>query len=98
MKKIVLLIALTIITVNIFAQGGKEILAKVTLRDGSIYNGSISIKTVDLQTDYGKLTIPLKNVTSIEVGLAPDRSNKAKLDNLISQLSNEVEETRKNCL
>jgi hypothetical protein len=95
MRKTILFIALAIITANIFAQGGKDILAKVTLRDGSIYNGSISIKTVDLQTDYGKLTIPLKNVTSIEVGLAPDRSNKAKLDNLITQLSNEVEETRK---
>lgn len=95
MKRTILLFAFVLISVSIFAQGGKEILAKLTLRDGSVYNGSISIKSVDLQTEYGKLTIPLKNVTSIEVGLTPDRSNKAKLENLAAQLSNEVEETRK---
>ncbi len=95
MKKTLLLLVLAVIQFHLFAQGGKEILAKITLRDGSIYNGSISIKSVDLQTDYGKLAIPLKNVSSVEVGLTPDKTNKAKLDNLCSQLSNEVEETRK---
>ena len=95
MKKILLFLVLAVFQFQLFAQGGKEILAKITLRDGSIYNGSISIKNVDLQTDYGKLAIPLKNVTSIEVGLTPDRTNKTKLENLCSQLSNEIEETRK---
>ena len=95
MKKSTLLILLALFQLQLFSQSGKEILAKVTLRDGSIYNGSISIKNVDLQTDYGKLAIPLKNVSSIDVGLAPDKSNKAKLENLCAQLSNEVEETRK---
>ena len=95
MKKIIFIFAFAVISTSIFAQSGKDILAKLTLRDGSVYNGSISIKSVDLQTEYGKLAIPLKNVSSIEVGLSPDRSNKAKLENLIVQLSNEIEETRK---
>ena len=95
MKRIIYPIFILLFCSAIYAQKGNDILAKVTLRDGSIYNGSISIKTVDLQTNYGKLAIPLKNVTMIEVGLAPDRTNKTKLENLCSQLSNEIEETRK---
>jgi hypothetical protein len=96
MKKIVTIITIVLFSANLFAQINKnEVQAKITLRDGSIYNGSINIKNIDLQTDYGKLSIPIKNVSSIGVGLTPDRSNKIKLENLATQLSNEIEETRK---
>lgn len=93
--KNIIISALLLISTGIFSQTGKDILARITLRDGSIYNGSINLKSVELQTDYGKLSVPMKNVSSVEVGLPPDRSNKTKLENLCSQLSNEVEETRK---
>ena len=96
MKKIIILFATVLFSAGISAQENKtDVQARITLRDGSIYNGSINIKNVDLQTDYGKLLIPIKNVSSVDVGLAPDRTNKTKLENLASQLSNETEETRK---
>lgn len=96
MKTILVFFTIILISANLFAQINKnDVQAKITLRDGSIYNGSINIKNVDLQTDYGKLVIPIKNVSSISVGLTPDRTNKTKLENLAAQLSNETEETRK---
>lgn len=96
MKKILLTTVVTLFAVALFAQENKsDVQAKITLRDGSIYNGSITIKNVDLQTDYGKLLIPIKNVSSIDVGLVPNRTNKTKLENLAAQLSNDNEETRK---
>ncbi len=95
MKKIFLTIIYSLFFVCLFAQENKDIQARITLRDGSIYNGSITIKSIDLQTDYGKLSIPIKNVSSVDVGLTPNRTNKVKLENLAAQLSNDNEETRK---
>jgi len=95
MKKIILTTIYSLFFICLFAQENKDVQARITLRDGSIYNGSINIKNVDLQTDYGKLSIPIKNVSSVDVGLAPNRTNKVKLENLAAQLSNDNEETRK---
>jgi len=94
MKNKLLVIIFALFFVNAFSQK-KDIEARITLRDGSIYNGSITIKSIDLQTDYGKLLIPINNVSTVDVGLAPNRTNKEKLENLAAQLSNENEETRK---
>lgn len=95
MKYTLLTAIFSLFFISLFAQESKDIQARITLRDGSIYNGSIIIKSIDLQTDYGKLLIPIKNVSSVDVGLTPNRSNKVKLENLAAQLSNDNEETRK---
>ncbi len=79
-----------------FAQSSKEHAeVRVTLRDGSIFNGTVKIKTVVLETDYGKLTIPFKNVGYIDVGITPDITNKSKIIDLIVKLSSDIEQVRK---
>jgi len=50
MKKIIILFATVLFSAGISAQENKtDVQARITLRDGSIYNGSINIKNVDLQ-------------------------------------------------
>ena len=58
--------------------------------------GETKVSNITLSTDYGKLEIPIKNVTSIELGIHPDNSQKTNLENLTKQLSNSNEEMRSN--
>lgn len=66
----------------------------LTLRDGSIVTGTSTITKVDLSTDYGKLEIPIKNVSSIDVGIKTSPVEKEKITKLLSQLSNTNEQMR----
>jgi hypothetical protein len=94
MKKIFILFAAIIFTMSAFAQKGKVEL-KLTLRDGNVISGtSESISTVTLTTDWGKLEIPIKDVSSLEFGITPDESNKTKVINLVKQMNDEAEEKR----
>lgn len=77
-----------------FSQGKSKIEFNLTLRDGSVVTGTSSITKVDLATDYGKLEIPIKNVTSIDVGIKANSAEKDKIIKLLSQLSNSNEEMR----
>jgi hypothetical protein len=96
MKKVFVLLSAIVIAVTVNAQSSKEkIEFKLTMRDGNIMSGVSGITSVSLVTDYGKLEIPIKNVTSIEFGIAPDVANKAKIVNLLKQLSNSAEDQRK---
>jgi hypothetical protein len=96
MKKVFLLLVAVVYAVSVYAQNSKEkIEFKLTMRDGNIMSGVSGITSVSLVTDYGKLEIPVKNVTSIEFGIAPDAANKSKIENLLKQLSNSAEDQRK---
>lgn len=68
----------------------------LTLKDGNVVTGGAKISAIELATDYGKLEIPIKNVTSIELGIHADKSQKGKLENLTKQLANTNEEMRSN--
>lgn len=92
MKKLTFLIIATIFSIAILAQNKTEF--TVTLKDGNIVTGTTNISIVTLATDYGKLEIPIKNVTSIELGLNPDYSQKKKLESLVKQLNTSNEEMR----
>jgi hypothetical protein len=95
MKKMFILLALLIAGLSLHAQKGKVEL-KLILRDGNIVTGtSTSITTVDLITDYGKLEIPVKNVSSLKFGIIPDESSKSAVIKLIKQLDDSDEEKRK---
>lgn len=76
------------------SQGKSKTEFNLTLRDGSIVTGTSTITKVDLTTDYGKLEIPIKNVTSIEVGIKANAAQKDKINKLLDQLSNSNEEMR----
>jgi|AntAceMinimDraft_17_1070374.scaffolds.fasta_scaffold02120_1 hypothetical protein len=79
-----------------FADKGKgKIEVKISLRDGSIYKGTVKITEINLETDYGKLVIPFKSVNYIDVGITPDKSNKDKIINLAKKLSSIDFEERK---
>jgi hypothetical protein len=94
MKKVIILIAFIIAGFSLHAQKEK-IELKLTLRDGNVITGtSNSITSVTLNTDYGKLDIPIKNVSTIVFGITPDESNKTKVINLIKQMGDAAEEKR----
>ncbi len=93
MKKILLtlLVLSTFLSTN--AQKAK-IELNLTLRDGNIVTGTSSISSIDLATDYGKLVIPIKNVSAIEIGITPDNSNKDKIIKLVNEMNNADEKVR----
>lgn len=98
MKKIILLLVTGLFTCLFsFAQKGSEkVELQVSLRDGSTMKGTTKMNTVELKTDYGKLDIPIKNVSSIEFGIIENPALKDKIINLIKQLSDVNEDARKN--
>ena len=67
----------------------------ITLRDGDVISGQAQMKSVTLETKYGKLVIPIKDVNEIEVGVSPDNANKTKYINLAKQLASGTEELAK---
>ncbi len=64
----------------------------VTLRDGDIISGTAQMKNIQLETQYGKLQIPIQDVNELEIGIAPDENNKNKYINLVKQMASGNEE------
>jgi hypothetical protein len=94
MKKLFVLFVAMFFAMSVFPQKGKVEL-KLTLRDGNVISGtSESISTVTLSTDWGKLEIPIKDVSSLEFGITADASNKSKIINLVTQMNDAAEEKR----
>lgn len=94
MKKIILTLSCLLTALLVFAQT-REIEIRVNLRDGSSFSGKTQLGNVSLVTEYGKLDIPMQNVSSLDLGISPDRSNEAKIINLIKQMGNSDENMRK---
>lgn len=94
MKQTTLLLAALFILITAHAQNKTEF--TLTLKDGNIVSGEAKITNISLATDYGKLEIPIKNVSSIELGIHADNSQKNNISNLVKQLSNSNEEMREN--
>ncbi len=92
MKKLTILLTIIFISNVLFAQNVTEF--TLTLKDGNVVTGTSKITSVTLETDYGKLEIPIKNVTTIELGLHPDNSQKSKIESLAKQLNTSNEEMR----
>ncbi|HEY0029968.1 MAG TPA: hypothetical protein VGC65_04365 [Bacteroidia bacterium] len=95
MKKLLgLFVLASFIVVNMNAQSDVEL--KLTLRDGNVVSGTSKLSTVSLSTAYGKLDIPIKNVTSLDLGVSVDKATSEKVISLVKQLSNSNEQLRKN--
>ena len=75
------------------AQKAAEV--SVKLRDGSNVSGTAALPDVTLMTDYGKLLIPLKNVSSIKVGIPTDKAISEKAISFLKQLSSTSDEAKK---
>jgi hypothetical protein len=77
----------------VFAQKPAEV--SVKLRDGSNVTGTAALPDVTLITDYGKLQIPLKNVSSIKVGIPTDKAVSDKALSYLKQLSSTSDDAKK---
>ncbi len=86
-------IAITAFSFSAFAQ--KQVEVNLKLRDGSIVSGTSSISDISLVTDFGKLVIPTKNVSSIKVGIPSDKGVYDKAKSYLSQLGNSSDELKK---
>ena len=95
MKKLILASCFLFLASEIFTQTKNETEVRVALRDGSSFSGKTVMGNVSLVTAYGKLDIPLQNVTSLDLGITPDKSNETKIINLIKQMGNSDEAMRK---
>ena len=76
-----------------YAQKPAEVTMK--LRDGSIVTGTTSLTDINLMTDYGKLTIPVKSVSSILVGIPKDKAIADKAISYLKQLNNSSDDIKK---
>ncbi len=94
MKKIILSVLSVFVAFIAISQTDVEL--KVTLRDGNVMSGTSKIANVSLVTDYGKLEIPIKNVSSFDIGISSDKLTSDKVVNLVKQLANSSEQMRKN--
>lgn len=92
-KKIIGGLVIAFFAMNVHAQNDVEL--KLTLRDGNVMSGTSKMSSVSLTTAYGKLEIPIKNVTALDLGITSDKSVNDKVANLIKQLSNSNEQMRK---
>ena len=91
--KIKLSIATLFFTLGLNAQKPAEVTVK--LRDGSNVTGTAALPDVTLITDYGKLLIPLKNVSSIKVGIPVDKTIGDKAISFLKQLSSTSDDAKK---
>lgn len=93
MKKIIGIALVAFGAIGMNAQNDVEL--KLTLRDGNVVSGTSKIASVSLTTAYGKLEVPIKNVTALDLGIVSDKATTDKVGNLIKQLSNSNEQMRK---
>lgn len=94
MKKNIFLLAYTLFGFILNGQTS-DVELKLTLRDGNVVSGTSKIASVSLSTAYGKLEVPIKNVTSLDLGITSNKAMNDKVMNLIKQLSNSSEAMRK---
>jgi hypothetical protein len=94
MKKIIIMALMLCLSSSIFAQSKTEL--RLTLRDGSLITGTTKMDKMLFTTAYGKLEIPVKNISHLKLGIPEDASQKANVVNLLKQLNNASEATRKN--
>lgn len=93
--KIKLLSTVMLTAAGLFMMAQKPVELSLKLRDGSNVTGTSTMADITLVTDYGKLVIPTKSVTSIQVGIPNDKASYDKAKSFLSQLSNTNEEVKK---
>lgn len=94
MKKIILLICIAL-GLNSIAQQ-KTVEVKLNLLDGNVITGTSMMGDVELNTSYGKLIIPVANVSTIKVGIGKDKAISDKAVSLLKVLNTSTnDDTRK---
>lgn len=85
MKKLITLVCLAF-GLTAFAQQ-KSVEVKLNLLDGNVITGTSLMGDVELNTSYGKLTIPVANVSTIKVGIGKDKAISDKAISFLKILS-----------
>lgn len=70
---------LILLSTVVFAQ----VQLRITLKDGNIVSGTAVMTKVSLTTDYGKLDIPIKNVSGIKIGVKQDNGETIKTVDIV---------------
>ncbi len=78
-------VLLICITAIFFAQKNSDV--TLYFSDGSILNGNAKMNDITLTASYGKVTVKLKNISSIEFGLGKDESIKGDITKQIQLLT-----------
>jgi hypothetical protein len=58
----------------------------VRTMDGSTLHGEVAVKNLEVETAYGRLSIPWTDIRSIEFGVRPDATTAAEINKLINNL------------
>ncbi|VAX36840.1 hypothetical protein MNBD_PLANCTO02-2217 [hydrothermal vent metagenome] len=71
-------------------------IVRVHLMEGSVVSGQLSVKSITVNTDFGKLVIPIDRILSLTPGLQSHPKDQKKIGRLIQQLgSNNAKERAK---
>ncbi|MEI6853504.1 MAG: hypothetical protein WCL06_11700 [Bacteroidota bacterium] len=68
---------------------------RLMLRDGNVISGTSQIDNISLVTKWGKLDIPLKDISELQLGVTPETSSKDKIKALVIDLNNATLDIRK---
>jgi hypothetical protein len=58
----------------------------VVLQDGTFIRGKLEIKSLEVETPYGKLVVPAADIIRVRVGKSSNKDLKSKIDKLIGEL------------
>ncbi|MFH2094673.1 MAG: hypothetical protein ABIJ16_03145, partial [Bacteroidota bacterium] len=96
MKRTITVLFAAFIAIGCYSQKKEaKIQFNLTLRDGNYITGTSLIDKVTLETDFGTLIIPIKNVTSVELGITEDKALSPEILKKAKELnSNNLEEAR----
>ncbi len=96
MKKNILLLSSIFICLTFQSFAQKESTEyRLTLRDGNVISGTAQLSNISLQTKWGKLDIPLKDISELVLGVNPETSAKDKIKALMIDLNNSTLDIRK---
>lgn len=85
---------LSVCLVSTFFDDGKTSSIEVIFNDDSKLNMTSDMASVDLETKYGKLTIPLDDIQSIEFGLHYPEGSKSRIVKAINALESSTYKDR----
>lgn len=76
-----------------FAFGQKAVDMKLYLRDGNILSGKTKIASVEVETKYGKIVVPIKDLNLVELGIPVNEKDKSNIIAKLKKLQDADEKT-----
>lgn len=67
---------------------------RLHLRDGSTLAGELSIDKIEVETEFGRLTVPVERIVSFKPGLESSPERLAEIDDLVNKLGSDDFNTR----